>query len=129
MSGTVGLTPAGQMLDFALTDLDDGDKRHVVKFIQSVTRMAAKLRTELDAETSQTVLNIVREHYRDQVDDKFDYLDDTYGSTVGRMIRGLIESYICAVCKRGFIGDTKTQRALARKRAMAAASAAPAATN
>ena len=127
MSGTIGLTPAGQMLDFALTDLDDSDKRHVVKFIQGVTRMTAKLRTQLDAETSETVLGIVREHYRDQVDDKFDYLDDTYGNTVGRMIRGLIESYICAVCKRRFVGDTKTQRALARKRAMAAA--APGVTN
>ena len=120
------------MLDFALTDLDDSDKRHVVKFIQGITRMAAKLRTGLDAETSQTVLDIVREHYRDRVEDKFDYLDDTYGGTIGRMIRGLIESYICAVCKRGFVGDTKTQKALARKRmAMAAQqpSAAAAATN
>ena len=132
MSGTIGLTPAGQMLDFIMIDLDTKERRRITKFITHVSKVAKDLRsTTIDADSKNAVLNIVRDHYIDLAGDTFDYLDEICGAKMRNMIVSLIESYTCAVFKQSFVPDTRTQKALARKRmaAAAAAAAAPGTTN
>lgn len=117
MSGTIGLTPAGQMLDFIMTDLDANDRRLITKFIGRVTRIAKQLRDSLpDNNNKNTILTIVRNHYIDEINNTFEHIGEIYGSNMGDMVTSLITSYTTAIFKKTFVPDTRTQKALERKR-------------
>lgn len=130
MSGTIGLTPAGQMLDFIMIDFDNKERRRIIKFIDRITRTAKELRgAAMEVGNKNIVLEIVRDHFINLAGDTFDYLDDICGTKMRNMVISLIESYICAVFKQSFVPDTRTQKALARKRAAAQQPSAAAAAN
>ena len=104
MSGTIGLTPAGQALDRYVATM--GNRRaaaSLCKFIEGATK---ELR-QAQGYGSQVVLMALRKYYKDKALLMFGWLDE--------MPQVLLLKYIHALSSPGFVPTTRTQEALVRR--------------
>lgn len=118
MSGTIGLTAVGQMLDFALVDVDTAFRRRIYKFIQRMIGVTRKLRARVGDDIGIEVFRLLRDRYRDIAEERFEGAAEAHGHN-GELILDLLDKYIVGLCAYDFMPDTRTQQALARRRGMA----------
>jgi hypothetical protein len=118
MSGTVGLTAVGQMLDFALADVDTAFRRRIFKFIQKLIGITRKLRARVGDDIGVEVFRLLCDRYRDIAEERFESVAEAHGHN-GELILGLLDKYIVGLCVYTFTPDTRTQLALAKRRGMA----------
>ncbi len=113
MSGTIGLTPAGQALDVYLTHTNTTYKNELYKFIKNFTTRMHHVRKLLLASTQsdkEYLLSVIRKDYLEQLIVRFKNDMEHYPYT-------LAHNYITTLTKPTFIPTTKTQQSILRKAA------------
>jgi hypothetical protein len=118
MSGTIGLTSVGQMLDFAMADVDTAFRRRIYKFIQRLIGVTRKLRARVGDDIGAEVFRLLCDRYRDMAEERFEGAAEAHGHN-GEIILGLLDKYIVGLCSYTFTPDTRTQMALARRKGLA----------
>lgn len=102
MSGTIGLTKSGQLLDkYLLTN----PIRGMYGFIHTLTCKMASIRKSENKNNTVFVLSLLKDHYLK----KLDSMNIDYEPYL------LIHKYICEVSKSDFIPTTKTQVSIRNK--------------
>jgi hypothetical protein len=115
MSGAIGLTSAGKLLDKHLTLHQYTYTPYIHKFINKFTSKARSVHATLltchDITVKEFVLNILEKHYIDSIESNLKNRIDTYSYT-------LMKNYVHALTRVGFTPTTKTQQSLMRAKSV-----------
>lgn len=113
MSGAIGLTSAGKLLDTHLAIHQYAYTSYIYKFINKFTMKARSVHTTLenchDITVKEFMLNLLEKHYMESMDTMLRNRIDSYSYT-------LTKNYIHALTRVGFVPTTKTQQNLMKKR-------------
>ncbi len=112
MSGVIGLTAAGQLLDKHLSankfTYTSRIYKFVVKFTKKVNRIRKSLSAYVAANDKEYILTLIRKEYIDTLDTELSVVIDGYSCT-------LIKNYIHALTHIDFIPSTRTQLSFMKK--------------
>ena len=113
MSGAIGLTNAGKLLDKHLTMNQYPYTPYIHKFVNKFTMKARNVHKTLvtcnDITVKEFMLNLLEKHYVDSMDANLRNRIDNYSYT-------LTKNYIHALTRVGFTPTTTTQVSLMQKR-------------
>ena len=114
MAGIIGLTETGKRIDAFVAELTDRQMaQRVVRFVTTFTREARKI--HLSVSDSHMLLTVLQRHFLCEAATRFTALTPHQ--------RNLIGLYVRELTRPDFRPNTKTQMALRRKAALAAAGA------
>jgi len=106
MTGVIGLTANGQLLDRYLTEKPSP---RIVKLIHKITHKTSAVRkTTLQNENKQFILSLIRDHYLHRLNNEFKNIEMKPYS--------LIQKYIYEITKHNFVPSTKTQKSIINKK-------------
>ena len=115
MSGAIGLTTAGKLLDAHLATHKYTYTPYIYKFINKFTIKARNTHMTLVACNDRTmkefILNILEKHYMESMDTTLRNRIDNYSYT-------LAKNYVHALTRVGFVPTTKTQVSLMRSKSV-----------
>jgi hypothetical protein len=106
MSGTLGLTVAGQQLDASIHSLADKMlRRRLIKFANKATTMVKEIHTaDWSQDSKESMLTVLRDYYLKEASDRFPRIDDeAYYS---------LRAYIKSIATPEFQPETRTQLAI-----------------
>lgn len=109
MSGTIGLTQAGQFIDKTLAHDNPVYRKKLTKFILKFTIKCNNLRKKLNNYSDmEFVFNLMKQHY-------FQRLETEFKPILTANLYTHTQSYIHALTRIDFMPSTKTQLSLIRK--------------
>ena len=115
MSGAIGLTTAGKLLDAHLATHKYTYTPYIYKFINKFTIKARNTHMTLVACNDRTmkefILNLLEKHYMESMDTTLRNRIDNYSYT-------LAKNYVHALTRVGFVPTTKTQVSLMRSKSV-----------
>lgn len=111
--GNIGLTAAGQRLDYYLTVHKPAYRTQLQRFIRNLTCRIRTIHALINTDNqprqdTQFVLKTLREHYLNQAKDRFQPQMETYPFS-------LLRNYITTITKVNFKPSTKTQISIINK--------------
>jgi hypothetical protein len=107
MSGTLGLTVAGQQLDESIHGLADKMlRRRLIKFANKATTMVKQVHNTADwtQDSKESMLTILRDFYLKEICDRFPRIDDQAFYA--------LRNYIKSIATPEFTPETRTQLAI-----------------
>jgi flagellar motor switch protein FliG len=105
MTGTIGLTRSGQLLDEHIDTFTKNQKRTIVKFISNFSIFIDHIwYSNLEYENKSQIFQIVRKNYKEQVNVRFEKFDE--------YTKSLLFNYIHTLTRMDFEPSTKTQQSL-----------------
>ncbi len=106
--GTIGLTNAGKILDWHIAkNYDKKTAKKIISFINKFTLSARIIHENINGESKQEILLIIRKHYNEKMTEKFKKIVDPFCFS-------LMQNYVATITKGNFSPTTKTQVSLAR---------------
>jgi hypothetical protein len=110
MSGTIGLTKAGVILDKILTEENPPYKVKVYRFIYTFTNRCHTIRKELTNDSVRSyVLEVVRQ-------DHLQRINSLLKDIISYKVYTHLCNYVHTLTKENFIPNTRTQESLMRKK-------------